>query len=376
MKEYFKNVNRAWSSLVVMLSLAGVSCSDDFKSPVAPTETTTINAKVTANTDLNILEALLAKSGLDKNLGNANSGTYTLFAPTDDAFLTFFQSASIYNKTLTEQQALDTIKYMTNSAPSANWNLAVLVSRLNYHLIGSKVTSSDIGGGKTFITFNGARLSLSNQNSDVLLNANSGSTGAKVVTADTQALNGVFHTIDKVMAIPSTSTTVLTPFGMSVSYGATTTVSGGTDTGADSNGADFDLFAFAIRTGNIAPTLIPNSSPLPDFTIFAPTDDAMLAYLGAATEADAITAIKAMTTDDVANLVKYHIASGRLLSTDLSDGLVVTTLLTSKTIKVALNGATITLGDGNLAADPVVTSPNGTYNDGVVHTINGVLQAN
>ncbi|HTJ51676.1 MAG TPA: fasciclin domain-containing protein [Cyclobacteriaceae bacterium] len=376
MKEYFRNINRAGSSLIVVLSLISVSCSDDFKSPVSPTETATINDKVAGNTDLNIFEALLEKSGLDKNLGNANSGTYTVFAPTDDAFLTFFQSASIYNKTLTEQQAIDTIKYMTNTAPNANWNIATLVSRLNYHLIGSKVTTSTIAGGKTFITFNGARLSLSTQGSDVLLNANVGSSGAKVVTADTDASNGVLQTIDKVMAIPSTSTTVLSPFGMSIAYGATTVVSGGTDTGVDANGADFDLFAFAIRTGNIATILVPNSSPLPEFTVFAPTDDAMLAYYSVATEADAVTAIKSQTADDVANMVKYHIVSGRLLSTDLSDGLVLNTLLTSKTVKVSLSGATITLVDGNLAADPVVTSANNTNNNGVVHTINGVLQAN
>ncbi len=359
---------------VVLLTTS--SCSDDFESPATP-EGSTITALAATSTDFNLLTTALNKTGLASTLNNNNSGQFTVFAPNDAAFLTYLQG--VYSDpSLSEIDAILKLQSLTNT--STPLSIGTLTTRLNYHLISSEIKSAQITGAQTFTTINGARISVSLVGADVLINANTGATGGKVTTANVDASNGVLHAIDKVLSAPATNTTVLTPFGMSVSYSTPTpTISGGLETGADATGTDFDILAYALRKSKVAFVLVPNKAPLPDFTIFAPTDNAFLAFLSAATEADAIATVKAMSETEAADLVKYHVLSGRFLSTDLSSGRVMSTLLTGKSFTIALSAdptPIISLVDANAATDPVVTAVNNVHNNGAVHTIDAVLQSN
>lgn len=382
-----------------IMLLLGISCSDDFKSPQTSTGPTIFKV-VSTSDNFNILTAAFEKTGLDEMLSNSNSGAVTLFAPTDDAFLTFLQSSSAFNVTLTEEEAITKINALTNTTPSSSWNLLSLVSRLDYHVVSSLIKSSQITGPLTLTTLSTptstsgqARLSLSLVGSDILINANSSANGAKVTAVDAAASNGIIHTIDRVLA-PSSTSTVLSLIGITgINYTTVpvvltptlSTLEKSNDTSAP-NGNDYDILAYALAKTGLYSLLQPNVSPIPDLTIFAPSDDAFRAYYGdvsAASKAgeDAVLAtIKGLSStdlDNLASILKYHIVSGRVMTSDLSNDAIVTTSLTGKTFKFLISSdvtPVLSLDDNNAATNPVIKSANVISNAGVLHRIDAVLQ--
>lgn len=98
------------------------------------------------------------------------------------------------------------------------------------------------------------------------------------------------------------------------------------------------------------------------FTVFAPTNAAFAAL----PEGTVDNLLKPEMKDQLTGVLTYHVVAGNVLSGDLSDGLVVTTLngqeltVSIKDGKVMINGATV------VAADLAGTN-------GVVHVIDAVL---
>ncbi|HEY9045904.1 MAG TPA: fasciclin domain-containing protein [Ohtaekwangia sp.] len=357
---------------LVAASLSSVvltACNDDFTLPATPSGST-ITALATDDSNFDVLTAALVKTGLATSLDNNNSGQFTLFAPTDDAFVTYFKSALGKSDPYTEDSVIAYIN-TKSSASNAVITTAALSARLTYHIISSNISSASITGDQVFTTLNSSRLSLSKTGSDIVINAGA----AKVTAVDKEASNGVIHTIDKVLA-PVGTTSVLSYLGLSISYTSNPpVVSGGT--ASDADGTDYDLFAALLKKTGLVPTIQPNQSPLPDFTIFAPNDNAVKAFLGVATEGDGITLINGFSANDIAafkDILSYHIVSGRVLSTDLTDGQQVSTLLTGKSFTASVAGSTITLIDNDAnVADPVVVRPNVLTNAGVLHGIDNIL---
>ncbi len=373
--------------IVVFLTLS--SCSNDFESPATP-EGSTITAIASTSTDFDILTTALIKTGLASTLNNNNAGKFTVFAANDAAFLTYLQAIfSASTPPTNEAEAIAKIEALTNS--STPLSIATLVGVLNYHIISSEIPSSQITGGQVFTTLNGARLSLSVQSPQVLINANINATtvvsGALVTDTDIDASNGFIHVIDRVL-IPISSATssnprlnALTYIGITgVNYGTNpVTITGGTT--SDAVSTNYNLLAAAIRKTGLATMLQPNKSPLPDFTIFAPTDAAMITHLGVANEAAGLAAINALDATglaSLANVLKYQVVSGRVLSTDLTDEQVVTTLLTGTTFAININGSVYTIRDKRDADelnDPTISTPNILTNAGVVHAVNTVFRS-
>jgi uncharacterized surface protein with fasciclin (FAS1) repeats len=104
-------------------------------------------------------------------------GPFTVFAPTDAAF------AALPAGTLD-----DLLK------PE---NKAKLQSILTYHVVPGKVMSSDLKGTVNAKTLQGQTVTIIAAASGVTVN------GAKVVTADVAASNGVIHVIDAVILPPA-----------------------------------------------------------------------------------------------------------------------------------------------------------------------------
>ena len=236
-------------------------------------------------------------------------GPFTVFAPTDDAFT----AAGIDLSTFDTDEENQT-----------------LVDILTYHVVSGSVMSSDLTDGMTATALNNDDLTFTVNADSVLVN------DANVVTADVAALNGVVHVIDKVLMPPADLVDI-----PSVATGT---------------GIHTALVA-ALSQANLVTTL-QGDGP---FTVFAPTDDAFTA---------AGIDLSTFDTDEenqtLVDILTYHVVSGSVMSSDLTDGMTAAALNTDNlTFTVTTDG--VKVNDAN-----VVTADVAALN-GVVHVIDKVL---
>ncbi len=95
-------------------------------------------------------------------------------------------------------------------------------------------------------------------------------------------------------------------------------------------------------------------------TVFAPIDAAFSA-LGVTTLNEVLA-----DKDLLTSILTYHVASGKTLSTDLTDGMMIPTL-NGQSLKVSINGDTVMINNATVIAANVMAS------NGVVHLIDTVL---
>ena len=115
----------------------------------------------------------------------------------------------------------------------------------------------------------------------------------------------------------------------------------------------------AVQAGDLVEALSDESAQL---TVFAPTNDAF-----AAIQETVDTLLLPENKEDLQNVLQYHVVSGKVMSSDLSDGMEVT----------ALNGDTLTITiseDGKVMVnDAEVILADVETSNGVVHVIDTVL---
>ena len=98
------------------------------------------------------------------------------------------------------------------------------------------------------------------------------------------------------------------------------------------------------------------------FTVFAPTNEAFAALPAGTLE----TLLKPENKDQLVSILTYHVVAGKVMSTDLSDGMTATTV----------NGATINVGVSNNGVTingAKVTAADISAKNGVVHVIDQVI---
>eukprot|EP00747_Dinoflagellata_sp_TGD_P101138 gnl/TRDRNA2_/TRDRNA2_168247_c0_seq3.p1 gnl/TRDRNA2_/TRDRNA2_168247_c0~~gnl/TRDRNA2_/TRDRNA2_168247_c0_seq3.p1 ORF type:complete len:333 (+),score=74.77 gnl/TRDRNA2_/TRDRNA2_168247_c0_seq3:79-1077(+) len=269
--------------------------------------TGTIVETAAANGSFNTLvTALGVHQALADNTLNG-AGPFTVFAPTDAAFGAMLAELGITAEQLLQREDLPAI--------------------LMYHVVPGKVMSSDLSNGMAVTTVQGAMAQVSITGSTVAIN------DAKVTQADIECSNGVIHVIDKVLMPPTiVQIAVSTP--------------------------GFSTLVAALTKANLVDTLN-GAGP---FTVFAPTDAAFTTLLSDLGN----TAEELLAREDLAEILKYHVASGKVMSTDLSNGMEVETLQGSKAT-ISIDGQTVKVGDAT------VTSPDVVGANGVVHVIDKVL---
>lgn len=262
---------------------------------------------IVASDDHNTLEAAVLAADLVETL--SGEGPFTVFAPTDAAF---------------DALPLEVLDFLLDED-----NRDSLVSVLTYHVVGDSVGSADLMDGTAAATLNdGDSLFIRSTDDGVTVN------GVMVTVADINADNGVVHVIDAVLMQPQASIVDI----IAASEIHTT-------------------LATAIDLSGLGSALT-GEGP---FTVFAPTDAAFDAL-----PAETLAALLADPTGDLADALQYHVVSGKVFSTDLSDGMFVETLqgdslyIRSVNDTVTVNGATVVAAD--LQAD-----------NGVVHAIDQVL---
>ncbi|MFO0836348.1 MAG: fasciclin domain-containing protein [Phycisphaerales bacterium] len=254
----------------------------------------------------NTLAVALKAAGLVDTLKGA--GPFTVFAPTDEAF------AKLPKGTLDELLKPE--------------NKAKLTAILTYHVVPGSVLAADVTKLSNATTVNGQRVDIKTSGGKVMID------GATVTATDVKTSNGVIHVIDTVI-MPSTDDVV------------DTAVKAGS----------FKTLAAALKAAGLVDAL-KGSGP---FTVFAPTDDAF-AKLPKGTLDDLL---KPENKDKLVSILKYHVVSGRVFSTDA---------VAAKHAKTLQGGEVKITSDGGVKIDNAgVVSADLDASNGVIHVIDTVI---
>ncbi len=252
------------------------------------------------------LEAAVLAAGLETTL--AGEGPFTVFAPTDAAFAAL-PAGTV--ETLLED-------------PSG-----LLTDILLYHVVGASALSTDLSDGQMITTVFGEDVTVTINAEGVFIN------DAQVILADLFADNGVVHVIDAVLLPPAEPITVVDIIV---------------------NSEDHTILEAAV----IAAGLDDDLSADGPFTVFAPTDAAF-----GALPAGLVDELLADPTGALTNILLYHVVSGTVLSTDLSNGGVAT--LQGQEVQVNIDGPSVMINDAMVTVADLVAD------NGVVHVISAVL---
>lgn len=258
--------------------------------------------------NFNTLIQAAQKAGLAETLSSTNN--LTVFAPTDKAFANLLSDLGA--------SSLDDIP------------VADLTNILLYHVVGSKVLSTDLSSG--YIT---TLAKSSNNNISMYIGLEDGvriNNSVKVTSADIMAKNGVIHVVDKVILPPTVVNIAL-------------------------DNSNFTTLVKAVVKAGLVDAL----SAKGPLTVFAPTNEAFDALFATLK----ITGIDDLTAEQLIPILTYHVVPGNVLSKALSTGKV-ETLNKGKTLNVNVDGG-VKINDSSVVAADIQGS------NGVVHVINKVL---
>lgn len=284
--------------------------------PVQAAEGDIVDIAVT-NGSFTTLVAALQQAELVEAL--QGDGPFTVFAPTDDAFASLLATLDISAADLLAHPDLSKV--------------------LLYHVVSGKVMSTDLSDGMMAPTLNGQDIEV-DLSMGVMIN------DSNVVTADIEATNGVIHVIDQVL-VPDDF--VLEPMMDDMAKVDIVDIALSSD--------DFSMLVMLLQEADLVGAL-QGDGP---FTVFAPTNDAFTKLVTAL----GITPEELMAQPELASVLLYHVVSGKVMSTDLSDGLMAPTL-NGKEITFDLDGGVMVNQASVVTADVEATN-------GVVHIIDEVL---
>jgi uncharacterized surface protein with fasciclin (FAS1) repeats len=239
-------------------------------------------------------------------------GTYTVFAPTNDAF--------------------DDLASELSVPVSALLLLPNLADILTYHVLGSEVASTAINNGDVVSPLsatNTLKLTVTSMGG-VFVNQ------ASVASVDIPADNGVVHILESVVLPVETVVDV-----------------------ALDNG--FSTLATAVITAELLPVL---TDPMAEYTVFAPTNEAfdnLASALG--TDIAGLLALPNLT-----DILTYHVLDGEVAAAAINNGDIVEPFSTTNSLKLTKTST------GDVFVNQAqVTSVDIASDNGIVHVLNGVV---
>ena len=236
-------------------------------------------------------------------------GPFTVFAPTDQAFTDAGIDLSTFDTDEENQTLVDILKY---------------------HVVSGNYTSSALTDGMKIDALNGDKLTFSVNTSEVKVN------DVLVSSEDVIALNGVIHVIDKVLMPPADLQDI-------------PTIAQGTGV--------HDSLVAALTKADLVSTL-QGDGP---FTVFAPTDQA---FTDAGIDLNSFDTPEEI--DTLKDILLYHVVSGSVLSTDLTDGMTATAINTDE-LTFTVNADGVKVNGVPVSSADVIAS------NGVIHVIDKVL---
>ncbi|PIB27062.1 fasciclin [Maribacter sp. 4U21] len=304
-------------------------------------ETGTLVDVVVATEALSILEAAVIKADLAATL--SSEGPFTVFAPTDDAFVALLDILG------DDYNGLDDF--------DTEEEIALLKDILLYHVLAAEVKAADLAAGSvpTALADNSIEVIASG---DTFVIGDASETNANITATDIMASNGVAHTIDKVL-LPQSA----------IDFVASLQLKTIVDTAVASDDLSLLVDALVQADAGLAETLSGDGP----FTVFAPTNAAFAALLDVLGD-DFNSLADFDTEEEKALLVKvltYHVVAGAAaFSTDLSDGQMIETFQ-GENVGVSLNGGVFITDATETNAEVVIADVEAS--NGVVHVINKVL---
>jgi uncharacterized surface protein with fasciclin (FAS1) repeats len=212
---------------------------------------------------------------------------------------------------------------------------------LQYHVVDGRQTAASLptGDNSAVTALSGGTLYVTKNASSVSVN------GARVITADVAASNGVIHVIDRVL---------LPPVGNIVET-------------AIAAGPNFTYLVAAVQRASQGATnvagVLTGTGPL---TVFAPVNQAFIAA-----NFPTIESIQAADPAVLTRILTYHVVPGRVFSTNLVAGNVATAQGGNVNINLGTGVQVTGLGNGGTAAN--VQQANVVATNGVIHAIDRVL---
>lgn len=306
--------------LLVAIPLTLLSCSDDDSNNMP--ENNSIAAIASRAPQFTILVDALEKADLVTTLDG--SGSFTVFAPTNTAFTNFLADNGF--------NSLDDVPVATLREILLNH----VVEELTFLQIYLRGYVKTLGKGAASAT-NTLSMYI-NVSSTVMLNGVS-----TVTTPNIMADNGVIHEVNAVIGLPTVVTHATANSNFSTLVTALTR----------NDQPDF----VGILSGT-------TNSP---FTVFAPTN---LAFGDLLTELNA-TSLNDIDQPTLENTLKYHVvAGGNVLSTDLTNNMMVTTFQ-GQDFTIGLTGGAKITDAQNRVSNIVATDVQCA--NGVIHVIDKVI---
>ena len=278
-----------------------------------------IVAVASANSDFSILVEAVAAAGLVNTL--QSEGPFTVFAPTNAAFVALLAELDVTKEDLLADKAL-------------------LTAVLTYHVLPGKVESSAVAGllGKAINTVQGSIFKVDSVEGALKITDGRNRT-AGITATDIQASNGVIHVIDQVI-LPANKTIVETAQSIS----------------------DFSILVDAVVEAGLVETL----NGAEPFTVFAPTNAAFAAAL---TELG-LTAEDLLASPLLGDILKYHVVSGRVLKADVPVDTDIPTVL-GETETLRISSTFVITDEAGRTAN--ITTTDVLASNGVIHVIDRVI---
>ncbi len=289
---------------------------------------------------LTILEAAVIKAGLVDTLNS--DGPFTVFAPTDAAFVSL----------------LDNLGDNYNSLDDFDTEVEIQLLKdiLLYHVLPAKVLSTDLAAGEVGTALADNSIEVVNNDGTFVI-ADASDSNANISAVNIMASNGVAHVIDKVL-LPQAAVDFIASQQPTIVELAIAT-------------NDLSLLVGALQQADAGLVdLLGTDGP---FTVFAPTNDAFAALLNDL--GDEYNSLTDFDTEDekemLTKILKYHVIAGTTAySTDLSNEQKITTAQ-GEDITVNLTGG-VFIQDAT-DTDAAVTTADIVAKNGVVHIIDKVL---
>ncbi len=303
-------------SLFVMLTFSACEKLPPFGDGESPR---TIFQTIASDKKFNFLTAAVVKAKLVETL-NDKKATFTLFAPTDDAF----KAAGFKDINDIKNVPEETLK-------------AILL----YHVLGSEIKSTQIpqaANTEVATVVNKPVYVTRTIGNKVFVN------GISIIEKDIDCTNGVIHAVNRVL-IASVGTIVQTAQGnANLTY----------------------LVAAVLRASQGSTNVAAVLSSAGPFTVFAPINQAFI-NAGFPT----VASINAADPNTLTSILTYHVIAARVFSSDLVNNSTPATV-NGGTVKITLTGGPKVKGNSNPSAASIIITDILTTN-GVVHVINQIL---